>query len=429
MARPDDIKLEELNKAYKEKEKDYEELCGQLNAAQNAQEKNNLRRQIDNLYKDLEKIYKDIKESSVLILTQILTDNLGTANIQTAYKACDLSGDIPDTVEAIVKDLYDLDKPNLDSDKAFNPNHHTTKFIKYLITNNHIHQTRLENLKKWGSNNIEDFDNLIQDVNQQDQKTDTKRESYILIKIEPSKIKSRIKKFNISAWVIPNIQNNEDCRKIDVSNCPNDSFTIKEIERKINLIFTEKITFPLQRDINLVFFLPTEMLNHPVEQWTMEENNVSSPLGKKYRVIVRDYNRLLPAYLKNQGIWLDKWKQLTENQVCENIFKTYKENHDPENLLEMLDNAIGIIITTFSDQEYKEIFGYFLNSATPIGICYRCNDQFSESSNFLQCPVFDLPETVKNQRLKSRKENLNHIGHHISLIWENPNIKPTKIYY
>jgi hypothetical protein len=254
MESPDDINLEELKKKFTLEHKNFIAVSNRINETQNPEDKNKLELQKERLFEEFKKTYQEIAELSVLILTQILTDNLDTANIQTAYKACHLSGDIPDTVKAIVQDLYDVDKPILDSDKAFDRNHHTTKFIKYLITNSQIPQTTLEDLKKWGSNHIEDFDKLIQDVKKQDRNTDTKPESYILIKIEPSKIKSRIKKFNISAWVIPNIQNNEDCCKIDVSNCPNDSFTIKEIEKKINLIFTEKITFPLQRDINLVVF-------------------------------------------------------------------------------------------------------------------------------------------------------------------------------
>ena len=305
-----------------------------------------------------------IESWSFLSLIQALTANLDTAinsAIQTAYKACYSWGNLLITVEGIVKDLYNLDKRSLDSNIKFNHNDNTAKFIKYLITNSQIPQTKLEDLKKWGSNNIEDFDKLIQDVNKPDRNTDTILESYILIKIEPSKINS--KKFNISVWVIPNIQNNEDCLKIDVSDSPNDSFKLEQIPKTLNLILTEKITVPLQKDINLVFFMPTEMLNYPVEQWIITENNVPFHLCKKYRVIVRDYKRLLPQYLKNQGIWLNKWEQLTKNQVCQKIFKIYQENHDPDILLEMLDDAIGIIITAFSDQEYKEIFAYFLNSA------------------------------------------------------------------
>lgn len=391
---------------------------------------------------------KIILESwSFLSLIQILTANLDkhiNSAIKTAYQSScrdNLSQNIRTTVADIVKDLYDVDKRNLDSNIKFNHNDNTAKFIKYLITNSQIHQTKLENLKKWGSNNIEDFDKLIQDVNQQYQNTDTKPESYILIKIEPltTKSRSKIPKFKISGGVIPNIQNNEDCLKIDVSDCPNDSFKIEQIPEKINLILTEKITFPLQRDINLVFFLPTKMLNYPVEQWIITENNNPYPLGKKYRVIVRDYNRLSPTYLKNQGIWLNNWNKVYKDIVCQERFETYKKDHDRENLIEILNKARGIIITEFSDEQYKDIFGQFLTFAAPIGICYRYDykshdyddnyDQFSKFFNDLNCSVSDLPEIVKTQRIQSRKANPKHIGHHISLIWENPNIQPTKLYY
>ncbi|MFM6245795.1 MAG: hypothetical protein ACKPFD_14275 [Dolichospermum sp.] len=443
MEKPDDIKREQLEKAYKEKKKDYEDVYNQLNETQNAETKNQLERQKKRLEEELKEIDNKIEKLRPNSLVKILTANLDTdiainSAIQTAYKSCCSRNSLQtkvESVKSIVEDLYNLDKRNLHSNEKFNHNDNTAKFIKSLITlitDSRIPQTTLEDLQKWGSNNIEDFDRLIQDVNKQDRNTNTKPESYILIKIEPLKMKSKIRKFSISAWVIPNIQNNEDCIKIDVSNCPNDSFKIEQISEKINLILTERIIFPLQRDINLVFFLPTEMLNYPVEKWIITENNVPFPLGKRYRVIVRDYNRLLPQYLKNQGIWLNKWNQVYQvypTTVCQEIFETYKENHDPENLLEILDDAIGIIITAFSDQEYREIFGYFLNSATPIGICYRYNDLFSELSDCLTCSVFDLPETVKQQRLQSRIQNPNHIGHHISLIWENPNIKPTKLYY
>ncbi|MFM6282774.1 MAG: hypothetical protein ACKN9K_30760, partial [Dolichospermum sp.] len=74
----------------------------------------------------------------------------------------------------MVEDLYNLDKRNLHSNEKFNHNDNTAKFIKSLITNSQIPQTKLEDLEKWGSNNIEDFDRLIQDVNQQYQNTHTK---------------------------------------------------------------------------------------------------------------------------------------------------------------------------------------------------------------------------------------------------------------
>ncbi|MFN6154919.1 MAG: trypsin-like peptidase domain-containing protein, partial [Dolichospermum sp.] len=90
---------------------------------------------------------------SFLSLIQVLTANLDTAinsAIQTAYKSCGLVNSPQTTVEGIVKDLYDWDKRNLDSNEKFNHNDNTAQFIKYLITNSQIPQTKLE---KWGSDN------------------------------------------------------------------------------------------------------------------------------------------------------------------------------------------------------------------------------------------------------------------------------------
>ncbi|MFM8006603.1 MAG: hypothetical protein ACKO86_17060, partial [Dolichospermum sp.] len=127
---------------------------------------------------------------------KILTANLDTdiainSAIQTAYKSCCSRNSLQtkvesvksiqtkvESVESIVKDLYDLDKRNSHSNEKFNHNDNTAKFIKSLITDSRIPQTTLEDLKKWGSNNIEDFDRLIQDVNKQDRNTNTKPESY-----------------------------------------------------------------------------------------------------------------------------------------------------------------------------------------------------------------------------------------------------------
>ncbi|MFM7372141.1 MAG: hypothetical protein ACKO2Z_31025, partial [Sphaerospermopsis kisseleviana] len=62
MAKPDDIKLEQLEKRHKELKKDYEALCEQLNATGNAQDKNNLQRQIDILYKEMKDTDQQIEE-------------------------------------------------------------------------------------------------------------------------------------------------------------------------------------------------------------------------------------------------------------------------------------------------------------------------------------------------------------------------------
>ncbi|MFN5894564.1 MAG: trypsin-like peptidase domain-containing protein, partial [Dolichospermum sp.] len=288
---------------------------------------------------------------SFLSLIQVLTANLDTATIQTAYKYYgkdhDLVNSHQTTVADIVKDLYDVDKRNLDSNIKFNHNDNTAKFIKYLITNSQIHQTKLENLKKWGSNNIEDFDKLIQDVNQQYQNTDTKPESYILIKIEPltTKSRSKIPKFKISGGVIPNIQNYIEHQigfhPINFSDSPDDSFTLDNIEKVFCSLF-QKIPCKLESQIKFVFFLPSQYLNHPVETWKIDNVGEIIAVGDRYPVIVRDVTRLDTNYLKvKQSNWIDKWQQL-ENITCNDFQKLHEYNETRFSVL--MKQAIGVIL-------------------------------------------------------------------------------------
>lgn len=394
---------------------------------------------------------KIILESwSFLSLIQVLTANLDTATIQTAYKyygnAHGLVNSHQTTVEGIIKDLYDLDKRNLDSNIKFNRNHHTTKFIKYLITNNHIHQihqTKLEDLKKWGRNNIEDFDKLIQDVNQQYQNTDTKLESYILIKIKP--LNKENEEFSINAWVIPNIQNNEDCRKIDISDCPDDSFTLKKIEENLFSSLLEKIPCELGIQKKFVFFLPPEYLHHPVEKWKinitgLEDRRDERLVGTKYPVIVRDVGRLEKQYKNvHKSNWIDKWQRL-ENITCNDFQKLHE--YDKERFSILMNQAIGVILNIFhknifnkKNKKYTEkikgIFDSLMGSAVPIAICHRDKITLEQEEyerrvdNELQCCIHTLPNHVMKQYEDFFLYDNQHLfANNVFLIYENPHILP-----
>lgn len=295
---------------------------------------------------------------SFLSLIQILTANLDehiNSAIKTAYQSScrdNLSQNIRTTVADIVQDLYDVDKRNLDSNIKFNHNDNTAKFIKYLITNSQIPQTKLE---KWGSDNIDNFDNLIKNVNQQYQNTDTKQESYILIKIEPltTKSRSKIPKFKISGGVIPNIQNyiehQTGFESIKFSDSPDDSFTLKEIEKNLFLSLFQKIPCKLEKDKKFVFFLPPQYLNHPVETWEIDDFGDRIPVRQRYPVMVRDVTRLDTNYLNvKQSNWIDKWQQL-ENITCNDFQKLHEYNETRFSVL--MKQAIVVILNIFDENK------------------------------------------------------------------------------
>ncbi|MDB9438367.1 trypsin-like peptidase domain-containing protein [Dolichospermum lemmermannii CS-548] len=382
---------------------------------------------------------------SFLNLINILNANLDTATIQTAYKACYSWGNLPITVADIVKNLYDLDK-NLDGKiKQFNHNDNTAQFIKYLITNSQIPQTKLEDLKKWGSDNIDNFDNLIKNVNQQYQNTDTKQESYILIKIEPltTKSRSKIPKFKISGGVIPNIQNyiehQTGFESIKFSDSPDDSFTLKEIEKNLFLSLFQKIPCKLEKDKKFVFFLPPQYLNHPVETWEIDDFGDRIPVRQRYPVMVRDVTRLDTNYLNvKQSNWIDKWQQL-ENITCNDFQKLHEYNETRFSVL--MKQAIGVILNVFDENKKNDadkiikIFSSLKSNVVPIAICHRDKITLEQqeyeirANNELNCYIHTLPNHVLEQYEKfllNDNDNQYLFVNNVFIIYENPHILPFK---
>jgi hypothetical protein len=386
-----------------------------------------------------------IESWSFLSLIQALTANLDTAinfAIQTAYKSCGLVNSPQTTVEGIVKDLYDWDKRNLDSNEKFNHNDNTAQFIKYLITNSQIPQTKLE---KWGSDNIDNFDNLIKNVNQQYQNTDTKPESYILIKIEPltTKSRSKIPKFKISGGVIPNIQNyikhQTGFESIKFSDSPDDSFTLKEIEKNLFLSLFQKIPCKLEKDKKFVFFLPPQYLNHPVETWEIDDFGDRIPVRQRYPVMVRDVTRLNTNYLNvKQSNWIDKWQQL-ENITCNDFQKLHEYNETRFSVL--MKQAIGVILNIFDENKKNDadkiikIFSSLKSNVVPIAICHRDKITLEQqeyeirANNELNCYIHTLPNHVLEQYerfLLNENDNQYLFVNNVFIIYENPHILPFK---
>ncbi|OBQ11324.1 MAG: hypothetical protein AN482_08875 [Anabaena sp. LE011-02] len=386
-----------------------------------------------------------IESWSFLSLIQVLTTNLDTAinsAIQTAYKSCGLVNSPQTTVEGIVKDLYDWDKRNLDSNEKFNHNDNTAQFIKYLITNSQIPQTKLE---KWGSDNIDNFDNLIKNVNQQYQNTDTKQESYILIKIEPltTKSRSKIPKFKISGGVIPNIQNyikhQTGFESIKFSDSPDDSFTLKEIEKNLFLSLFQKIPCKLEKDKKFVFFLPPQYLNHPVETWEIDDFGDRIPVRQRYPVMVRDVTRLDTNYLNvKQSNWIDKWQQL-ENITCNDFQKLHEYNETRFSVL--MKQAIGVILNIFDENKKSDadkiikIFSSLKSNVVPIAICHRDKITLEQqeyeirANNELNCYIHTLPNHVLEQYEKfllNDNDNQYLFVNNVFIIYENPHILPFK---
>lgn len=175
-------------------------------------------------------------------------------------------------------------------------------------------------------------------------------------------------------------------------------------------------------------------MNKPIDNWRIKENErdkISSPIGYEYKVIVRSCERLEKYRKKND--WKYKWDTFIDSSCSECFISGDFHSGDKLyfNLLEK--KAIAV---RFNQSPSPEIFPKILNaiykSAIPVALWIRQELQDlniqAEIDDLLGCSTIELPEKVKDKRLQasSHTDKQTHIGHHISLLWENPYILPPK---
>ena len=140
---------------------------------------------------------------------------------------------------------------------------------------------------------------------------------------------------------------------------------------------------------------------------------------KKYPVVFRLAERLEVDYQDSLGDCKRRRRQIQYNS-CSLI--TYGQNIQSHN--------IGIILDKISNIE--TFFSSIYLQAIPIGLWSRCDlttisfcqeiNRIINSTNIIQ-DFRQLPLEIKNQR-NAALNDVEHIGHHICLLWDDPERMP-----
>ncbi|GEM_PF-2217514 len=191
-------------------------------------------------------------------------------------------------------------------------------------------------------------------------------------------------------------------------------------------------------------FLPANLMNHRVDCWKIENHEYARTIGEDYEVLLRCSERLTGNDLSYQK-WYYKKANLNSkfNQPAQNIFKLPNSNNPRKLLGELLkdddDEKLAIKVTQFSQS--KELGTIMWQGAVPLALWIRQElpDVENEAvlNDILQdCDLNGVPRKVKNKRLDAfgSESPENHIGRHLCLLWDDPNIRipeqilnPTKL--
>ncbi len=190
-------------------------------------------------------------------------------------------------------------------------------------------------------------------------------------------------------------------------------------------------------------FLPLELMHLGVDVWLLNSVTNRRPeyLGHDHVVVIRCANRYDRNYRKGPS-WLNLWKR-HQNLLEESATDVFVLGHDKDldELMDILEGAVqpdskvvGLRVNQ-APLNIEELCYELLDSGLPLAIWPRCDNLLTlspktELSNLLDaCCLNQLPATVQGKRYETRKKKNSpdcHIGHHLSLLWDDPYLVPPK---
>jgi hypothetical protein len=455
-----DYKLEFWKEKLNDLERDYEKVKSQLRNEQDGPTQNKLERQLEQIGQEMEAYEKQIQARK-----QELQENAASAaldglrkilqrpnaqldEIQQAYqatvKARSFNGRINiETIELLITELLRIPKGK----SSFIALEEFAARLTYFSKNDDL----INSLQRWGEQHCKDWFALLGQIEVQREEQNKNVQTALLIMIsysnEAATQSQDGEEYRVQVWLIDNVEQYKTDRQgyrtvgIDINSgfTGDETYSWKEIPEVLKNYFkVGNVVGELSDDSEVHIFLPQQLLNCDADCWKLIKRIGNElPIGHDYQVFVRLYERLSRNY--NPKMWKKKWKQkklLLQEQASKG-FKGCKDGDIEDLYYELTDeeneNVVGLKLIDAPNQDSStSIFHLIFELGFPLALWGRSNLSASTNEAELNrvleaCILEKLPKTVRLERRKSRKEPLNcHIGHHLSLLWDDPELVPPK---
>lgn len=204
----------------------------------------------------------------------------------------------------------------------------------------------------------------------------------------------------------------------------------------------------LTGQFRLELLLPLSLMDQPIERWSLTHSPYGTTIpGGEYPVVVRCTERATRDYRKFCGtLWQTNWDNVQKHLTVPSHSRMAVVS--PLAKAEQLKahyRANSIIGFKLNDVPQKKFFEALLGAAAPVAVWLRQSphqapDQATDDDrsllqwleDFLQCQVGQLPHEALRVRAEAiayseTPEDSNFmIGHHLSLLWENPHLQPPR---
>jgi hypothetical protein len=268
---------------------------------------------------------------------------------------------------------------------------------------------------------------------------------YLLVLVRPSRQKPE--EYFVDGWFLTEVQ------KADGTHVQQR----KQLDLPISLASetvpdTNEMTFPIKQipavvatfwnqiggegndtqDLTVEVFVPLKLLDQAVHGWVIEDQfGFASPLCREcQRVVLRSYERLARNY-RPRGLWQKKWAYVETvlQQAAQGVFIPF-EMAKVQALKETTAIAVKITQGDISTARGGPL-ALILGTATPIALWLQQQlNSVQEFEALLDCCLYSVLDSVSQTRRDAYdSEDENHLGRHLSLVWENPHRVPPDIDY
>lgn len=368
------------------------------------------------------------KYKSISQLIQKLEQNFIVGELQTIYSSCR-----PQEANAVVTNI---DEMVTQLDRIFSPNSYSP-LILFLakVKKNFVDLNKL--LDSWFQQYGRHFgyDNFLKEVNPISVSTSSTPDNSV--NLSEASLLIEIKKLNpnylqIQAW----FWTSKMCRPIQEKDIieiypeqsdlnakyKNIANKFTEFIRKTNL-YMNKVG---SKNLRIELFIPNKLLQESdfyIDWLKIERLGFLEEMCKQYVVVFRLAERLGVEYQDLKKDWENYWQRINLNAPLLVDYSPTAEHQLRQS------QTIGIKLDTVAN--YENFFKLICLKALPVALWSRCDLQTSpclQQINTILANVGDnfrqLPEVIRNQRIDATP-GTEHIGHHICLLWDDPDRMPS----
>ncbi|MDJ1184650.1 trypsin-like peptidase domain-containing protein [Roseofilum casamattae] len=181
-------------------------------------------------------------------------------------------------------------------------------------------------------------------------------------------------------------------------------------------------------------FLPIPLIASLALDKSIVENYSQEPsFGHKYKISLGLTERLVPTGNERISLWHKKGNIFNRYQQDEaNNLVTVVDNSRPRKLSRKLEKINGASLRIAMNECNPEVtMQILMETGIPLALWLRENPENLDCCGttlhhkVCQCSLEKLPEKVKEQRSEAWAEECpNHIGNHLSLLWDDPDLVP-----